>query len=206
MPNDKRAISVTELINTKFKVMEFKGAWKRALGQPELSGTWIVYGNPKNGKTRFVLQLCKYLTQFTRVGYDSLEEGVSVSFTQAIKEVNMLDVKCGFVIYDKEPVAMLRERLKKQKAPGVVVIDSLQYTGLTYSDYKKLKDEFRNKLFIFISHAEGREPAGRVAKSVKYDANIIIRVEGFRAFATGRYGGGDPYTIWEEGALKYWQE
>jgi len=68
MPNDKRAISVTELINTKFKVMEFKGAWKRALGQPELSGTWIVYGNPKNGKTRFVLQLCKYLTQFTRVG------------------------------------------------------------------------------------------------------------------------------------------
>jgi len=45
-----------------------------------------------------------------------------------------------------------------------------------------------------------------VAKSVKYDANIIIRVEGFRAFATGRYGGGDPYTIWEEGALKYWQE
>lgn len=204
MPPDKRAISVTELLNTKFKIMEFKGEFKRALGQPELSGTWIVYGNPKNGKTRFVLQLCKYLTQFTRVGYDSLEEGVSVSFTQAIREVGMQEARCGFVIYDKEPIASLRDRLTRQKAPGVVVIDSLQYTGLTYSEYKKLKDEFRNKLFIFISHAEGREPAGRVARSVKYDANIIIRVEGFRAFATGRYGGGEAYTIWEDGAIKYY--
>lgn len=203
MSVDKRAISVTELINTKFRIMHFEGSWKRTLGSPELSGSWIVYGPPKNGKTRFVLQLCKYLTQFARVGYNSLEEGVSESLMKAFKEVGMEEVKCGIVLYDKESITVLKERLRKQKSPKVVVIDSLQYSGLSYPDYKKLKDEFRDKLFIFISHADGKEPMGRTARAVKYDANIIIHVQGFKASANGRYGGGEPYTIWEEGALKY---
>lgn len=203
MAGEKRAVSVTELLTTKFRIMEFTGAWKDSLGQPELSGTWIVYGPPKNGKTRFVLQLCKYLTNYTRVAYNSLEEGVSVSLREAFMEVGMQDVKHGIVLLDREQIPSLKERLRRQKSPGVIVIDSLQYTGMTYSEYKKLKDEFRNKLFVFISHSEGREPAGRVAKAVRYDANITIRVEGFKAFPNGRYGGGEPFTIWDEGAAKY---
>lgn len=205
MAHEKRAVSVTELLTTKFKIMEFTGNWRSSLGQPELSGTWIVYGPPKNGKTRFVLLLCKYLAGFTRVAYNSLEEGVSVSFAEAVREVGMEEVKQNFILLDAEQIAELRTRLRKQKSPGIVVIDSLQYTGITYAEYRKLKSEFRNKLFIFISHSEGREPAGRVAKAVRYDANITIRVEGFKAFPNGRYGGGEPFVIWDEGSVKYWQ-
>jgi hypothetical protein len=86
----------------------------------------------------------------------------------------------------------------------VVIIDSLQYTGLTYSDYKSIRDEFRGKLFIFISHAEGREPRGNVGKSVKYDANVKIYVEGYKAMPQSRYGGNKELIVWEKGANEYW--
>jgi len=108
-----------------------------------------------------------------------------------------------FILLDKEPIDELITRLEKKKGPDVVIIDSLQYTGMSYKEYKILKDRFRNKLFIFISHAEGSHPEGRVAKSVRYDAFVKIWVEGFVAYPSGRYGGSEPYTIWDEGADNY---
>ena len=77
---------------------------------------------------------------------------------------------------------------------------------MTYNDYKKLKEQFRKKLFVFISHADGKDPAGRSAKSVRYDCNCKIRVEGYRAMIVSRYGGGKPIDIWAEGAARYWGE
>ncbi len=78
------------------------------------------------------------------------------------------------------------------------MIDSLQYTGMTFEAYKELLERFPKKLFVFISHADGREPAGRIATQVKFNANIKIRVSGFTAYAISRYGGGVPYTISDE--------
>ena len=80
-----RAASLDQVLRTRFKVLPFEGEWKDAIGCPELTGSWIIWGNSGNGKTRFALQLCKYLCQFGRVAYDSLEEGVSVSLVKAIK-------------------------------------------------------------------------------------------------------------------------
>ena len=40
-----------------------------------------------------------------------------------------------------------------------------------------------------------------------YDATLKIWVEGFKAFSKGRFiGEKGNYTIWEEGANKYWGE
>jgi hypothetical protein len=143
--------------------------------------------------------LGKYLTQFGRVAYNSLEEGISQSLKRAIMDCGLVGVR-RFILLDKEPITDLILRLQKPKSPDVVFIDSIQYSGLNYRDYRQLRDTNRNKLFIFISHADGKEPAGRTAKSVRYDANIKIYVEGYRAFAASRYGGGEPFTIWEDGA------
>jgi hypothetical protein len=73
---------------------------------------------------------------------------------------------------------------------------------MNYSDYKKLRDNFRGKLFILVSHAEGKLPEGRVAKNIRFDAMVKIWVEGYMAWPVSRYGGGEPYIIWEEGAEK----
>lgn len=201
---NSRAKSVTDLLTMRFKEVPFEGKWLASFGKPELSGSWLIWGNSGNGKTRLAMALCKYLTAFGRVAYNSLEEGASLSTQRAVREIGMDDVKRRFILLDKEPMNELIERLKKRKSPDIVVIDSVQYSGLNYRDYKQLRDQFRNKLFILISHAEGKEPAGRVAKSIRFDAFVKIRVEGYRADVVSRYGGGNSFVIWEQGAEEYW--
>ena len=202
----KRAVSIHRLFNTDIQSLEFTGSWLESIGRPELTGTWLVWGGSGNGKTRFALQLAKYLTTFgKKVAYDSLEEGVSLSMRNAIADCNMQEVSRRFMLLDKESIAELIARLESPRSPQVIIIDSIQYTGLNYADYKKLRDKFRSKLFILISHAEGSQPAGRVAKSIRFDAFVKIWIEGYKAFPMSRYGGGEPYTIWEEGALSYTQ-
>ncbi|MCK5015827.1 MAG: hypothetical protein KAS32_02045 [Candidatus Peribacteraceae bacterium] len=200
----QRAKSVSELLTKKFKTMPFDGDWYASIGKPELAGTWIIWGNSGNGKTRFALQLCKYLTQFGKVAFNSLEEGASLSMRKAFTETGMEEVKRRLVLLDQEPISELFERLSKHKSPDIIAIDSLQYTGMKYKDYRTLRETFPKKLFILISHADGKEPAGRVAKSIRFDAFVKIRVEGYKAFPVSRYGGGEPYIIWHEGADSYW--
>ena len=199
-----RALSVNDLLNAKHNTMKFEGVWHEAIGNPELRGAWLIWGNSANGKTRFTLQLCKYLTRFGRVAYDSLEEGASRSMQDAFRDLNMAEVSRRLILLDQEPVADLKERLRKRRSPEIIVIDSIQYSGMNYKDYIRLKDEFKNKLFILISHADGKHPQGRVAKSIRYDSFVKIWVEGYAAFPQSRYGGGTPYIIWEQGALDYW--
>lgn len=199
----KRALSIRDIQCYKPEVMDFDGEWLASIGKPELTGSWIIWGGSANGKTRFALQLAKYLSRFGKVVYDSLEEGLSLSMQKAIEDVGMSDAKRNFHLLDKETLPELEARLEKQRSAQVVIIDSLQYTGLTYTDYKRLRDRFRHKLFIFVSHAEGQNPKGNVGKSVKYDAFVKIYVEGYTAYPQSRYGGGQPYVIWAEGARQY---
>lgn len=199
----KRALTITDIRNYKTKTYLLDGGLDLALGEVELTGSWIVWGGSANGKTRFALQLAKALAKHVRVAYDSLEEGLSLSMQHAIEDVGFADVKRNFILLDGEGVDELKERLRKQRSPKVVIIDSLQYTGLTYTEYKALRDEFRSKLFIWISHADGHNPKGAVADGVKFDAFVKVYVEGYRAYPQSRYGGNVPYTVWPEGAAKY---
>lgn len=200
MMSTRRAIPVNELLSTKFRGLPFEGKWYESFGCPELTGTWIIWGNSGNGKTRFALQLAKYLAGFCKVAYNSLEEGISLSLRTAIEQVNFNGSGKNLLLLDKEPVSELMTRLARPRSPEVVIIDSLQYTGMSYKEYKVLRDRYRRKLFVLISHAEGKMPEGRVAKSVRFDAMCKIWIEGYVAYPVSRYGGGEPYVIWEEGA------
>jgi hypothetical protein len=87
-----------------------------------------------------------------------------------------------------------------------MVIDSIQYAGLTYERYKRLKEKHRSKLIVLVSHADGKMPEGRSSKKIMYDATLKIWCEGYRAISKGRYIGpnGGTFTIWEDGSAKYW--
>ncbi|MFK5855409.1 MAG: DnaB-like helicase C-terminal domain-containing protein [Bacteroidota bacterium] len=200
----RRAITVEQLIDTKFDTMQFEGLWEASFGIPERSGVWIIWGHSGNGKTRFAMQLAKYLTNFGKVLYNTLEEGARKSMQRVVTDENMKQVSSRFLVLHREPIEELKERLRKRKSAEIIIIDSYQYTDLTKRQYIELKEEFDKKLFIFISHAEGKHPEGRAAKFVRYDADIKIRIEGYKAFPVSRYGGGKPYTIWHDGAEKYW--
>ena len=196
----KRALTVNEIRNFKPVELNFEGKWKDSIGTPELTGTWLIWGNSANGKTRFALQLAKYLTNFRRVAYNSLEEGLSKSMKEAIIDTGL---NKNFVLLDKEPVEELKSRLRKRRSPDVILIDSLQYTGLSYGQYKELRKEFPHKLFIFISHAEGNEPKGNVARSIRYDAFVKIPVIGYAAYPQSRFGGGEKYVVWKHGHERF---
>ena len=72
----KRALSVRDVLAYKPRLLEF-GKWLASIGKPELTGSWMIWGNSSNGKTSFCLQLAKYLSKFGRVAYNSLEEGMT---------------------------------------------------------------------------------------------------------------------------------
>ena len=202
----RRAYNVHQIRQFRPATLDFDGEWLASIGRPERTGSWLIWGKSANGKTRFALQLARYLCKFGRVAYDSLEEGLSLTMQHAIAEVGFSDGKAkrNFTLLDKEPIEELAERLRREKAPKIVIIDSLQYTGMTYTAYKALRDENPGKLLIFISHADGAEPKGNVANSVKFDANVKIYVEGYRAMPQSRYGGGQPYDVWPQKSAEYW--
>jgi hypothetical protein len=201
----KRAVSVSELLNTSFKVMDFSPEWEEYFGRPERSGCWLVWGPPHNGKTGFLLKLAKFLTNFGVVAYNSLEEGVSESLKRACVRENMLVCGNRFRILDKEPIEDLEIRLMKRRSPDIVMIDSVQYTELNKRTAKTFIDKFPNKLFIFISHASGKVPDGRTAHALRFHADVKIWVEGYKANIESRFGGdkSKQFTIWKEGAELY---
>lgn len=200
-----RALSAREVLAQRKQTFPFEGEWRKAFAQPERSGVWFVWGNSGNGKSSFVMQLCRELAKYDRVLYNSLEEADSKTMQDSLRRHNMADVGRAFHLLAGESIPELSQRLLRRKSPNIIVIDSFQYTQMSYRDYIALKEAHRDKLFIFISHAKGKLPRGGAAESVMYDASLKIWVEGFRAYSKGRFiGERGYYTVWDEGAERYW--
>ncbi len=196
----KRAKSVANVLDYKPDVYGFQGNWRKSIGQPERGCSIAIWGDSGNGKTTFAFQLCKYLATFDRFYYNSLEEGLSKTIQDTYTLLNMAEVNGRFILGDKEPMDEMTDRLSRKNSPNAYAIDSVQYSNLTYEDYKALREKFPRKTIITISHADGKMPAGATAKSIMYNADVKIRVDGFRAFIRTRFGGGRPYDIWPEEA------
>ena len=199
-----RAISNKNVLTAKFEVAEFDGAFLASFGKPELRGAWIIYGGSGSGKTSFVMQVCKYLTRFRRVAYDSLEQAVPVA-PKGMGARGMEEVGNRIILLNKESLKDLRLRLAKKQSPDVVVVDSVHYwLGLKMSDYINLRNDFPDKLFIFVSHEKGGQPDGKLAQKIRYDSDIKIRVRATRHSSTTRYEvaergeGGADFIIWEQ--------
>ena len=203
----KRAISVDELLHKRFKTMQFEGEWSVSMGAVvERSGSWIIYGESGHGKTDFSLQLAKYLTNFGKVAYDTIEEGARLTFQKALSRQQFTKQERRRFVILNESIDELRARLKKQKSPDFIFIDSLQFSFITKKQYAALVEEFPTKLFIWISHAEGKKPQGTLGIWVEYHSDIKMRVEGFRTLVKSRYEGGEDFIINEDLAAKYWNE
>jgi hypothetical protein len=202
----KKALSMVDLMRKNREVYAFEGALQEAFGQPEQNGVWFIWGRSGNGKTSFVLQLCKELTHYGKVAYDSLEEGDSLTMQNALMRVGMGDVGRRFILLN-ESLKELDTRLKRRRSPDIVVVDSFQYAHIDLKQYEEFIEQHKNKLIIFVSQADGLKPWGRTAQSAMYSASLKIWVEGYRAISKGRYRGNlGYYTIWAEKAEEYWNK
>lgn len=199
----KIKLSAKELADMQFAELDFEGEWKAFIGKPERRGTWMIWGESASGKTTLSVMLAKYLAELgLTVGYVSFEEGASKSIQMAFDRVAMQSESRRVSLYFNIDFAEMLETMKRQRSPKVIIIDSLQYTGLSYEQYKRMKRQFAKKLFIFVSHAKNKEPRGSVAMKIKYDAGVKIMVDGFVAYPNSRYGGGEPFIINKEKAIQ----
>lgn len=201
-----RAKTVYEMMSTKFDQIPFEGRWKDSFGQPQTTGIWFAWGNSGNGKTTFSLTLAQELSKFGRVYYNSLEEGNRLSLARSIQNAD-LDTEARDILFISESIEELAVRLRKRRSPKIVFIDSFQYADFNRKSYLEFKYEFYNKkLIVFMSHANGRKPVGRTADFARYDADVKIWIEGFRAHVTSRSFKTSPFEIWPEGAARYYGE
>jgi adenosyl cobinamide kinase/adenosyl cobinamide phosphate guanylyltransferase len=205
-----RAVSVSNLLNKKYELLDFKGEWYDAYRQPCKHGVWLVKGDSGNGKTSFALQLVKCLAELDlKVDYLSMEEGDDHTMQLAVETANLKDVKGRFKILLPESPEHLSLRLKKHRSADVVIIDTVQYWcemyKFSFKQFLELKKAHPNKLFVFFSHVKNGVPDGSVANKIYRDASLKIDVTGFRAISKGRYIGKKGfYTVWDEGADEYW--
>lgn len=206
-----KALSPAEMDRMTFELLPWSEEWVRAFGRPEARGVWIIWGLSGSGKTSFAMQLGKELAKYYRVAYNSLEQGRSLTMQMIMRRHRMTEVRKGSWGLISEDIQVLEQRLQSRGAPDVVIIDSVQYTDLNRSGglqrYKELAERYKDKLLIFISHADGRNLDGSIAEKIAYDADMKIYLEGYRAISKGRIFGEAPdayYTIWAEGAARYW--
>ncbi|MEC3875968.1 ATP-binding protein [Chryseobacterium salviniae] len=203
-----KAISSTDLLSKKYDLIQWEGEWYDNFEEPEASGTWFISGQSGMGKTSFMLELAKQLSNFGRVLFNSLEEGTSRTMQKAWKRHQVAEKGRKIQLIQEKPDELIA-RLDKRESPKFIIIDSFQYTGLNFDQYLAIKKKFPNKLFIYNSQMDGSKPMGKVATKILYDADLKIWVEGFKAFSKGRYLGeyaAEGLTIWEEGAQRYWNK
>ena len=205
-----KAISNRDVAAARFETVPFEGEWLAAIGRPELRGSWLVFGQSGSGKTTFALQLARYLSRFARVAYNTLEQGLSLSFQSAWIRAGMEEAGSAIVVLDKEPLSQLRQRLAKRRSPQVVIIDSLTaLPGFTRKDYLSLVGGFPGKLFVFLAHERKGLPDPAIAETVRRLSEVKIYVEGFRAHISSRYAcpergeGVRDYILWRQGADEY---
>jgi DNA replication protein DnaC len=201
----KKALSIKDIMNRKYETVPFTDEWLEAFGEPEHVGVWFIWGASGSGKSSFAMQLCVELCKHGKVLYNSLEEGSSLSFRNRLEKVKDKINPRRFNVVS-EGIEELSDRLKRRRSADFVVIDSFQYSRLNYDTYQKFKERHSNKLIIFTSHAEGKRPAGRPAKSVMFDADLKIFVDAFQAKSNGRFIGnnGGYFTVWQEGEWNTW--
>lgn len=167
----------------------------------------FIWGGSGDGKTTFSVELIKQLSPLGRILHLAYEEGFNSSLKMALMRAGVHELD-GYEIMDTCTFDELLYLLNKRNSPRIVVIDSFQYARYTKHEWLLLKDKFvkgrKKKIFIVISHADGKKPRGSVAVDAMYDAQIKVLVKSKIAFVKSRYEGDRNYVIWEEGAKAYW--
>ena len=176
----------------------------RGFGLPTVNETWLIHGQSGSGKSSFVMQLARKLTEYGTVLFMSYEEGVGQSFQKRIARFKMNEVQGRFRIATSDTIEELTARLRCKKSPRFVIIDSFQAAGWEYPETESLIKSFPRKCFIFISQEHKGQPMGKAAVRLKFFAGVKVRVSGYKAYCQGRFipAPGVYYPVWTEGILK----
>lgn len=209
-----KVLGVKQFHQKTFKLLDLKKSkFKGLLGDVPKFFNVVIYGYSGNGKTEFCIQLAKELTHYGKVLWLSYEQRHGYDLQKATKRNDMQNESGNFLIADPisdlpEGVSYLEDLdnyLKKRNSADYIFIDSLDYTGLTKSDYFFLKEKYEGKKsLIFIAHAH---KSGKMKKAISddvlFDGGMGILIRDFIAIPEkNRFGGTESYVVYEKEARK----
>lgn len=204
----KRAYGPREMMRFKSVPLPWDGEWQRVFGNPEINDMWFISGPSASGKSSFCMQLAKKLCEYGSVLYVSVEEGKKMSFCQRLRRYHMEEVQSKFRVTINGDLENLRETLHKRKSARFIILDSFQNLQILHNwNFKSALDlmmEFPHKSFIFISQEYKSEPKGKAAGSLKYQASVKVRVNGYKAVCQGRFikEAGAEFKVWQDGLIQ----
>lgn len=206
-----KVLSISNIESIRHEYLDFTGEWYEAFGRPERSGCWIIYGKSGTGKSSFALQLARQMDELgLRVLFLTLEMGTCADFQADLRTVGIRSGVNKITFVESCTIDELDDYLSRQRSPDVVFIDSVQYfekqCGATSEGIIRLRKKYPRKIFVFVSHVDGKEVEGKTAYDVKRDSYKRIYVEGWKASYTGRGKGGPQgyYVVWADGYRRYW--
>ncbi len=191
-----KTISIDALLNRKYQTYDIAPDWISAIGLPERNFRMLVFGHPGNGKTTFVLKLCKELTKHGKVYYNSIEQGEGKSLQDVVSLVDFTDAnKNNMKFGDRDSYDEMLEKLNDNRAK-FVVIDSLHYMNLTTGQYKQMVAKYPKIAFIIIAwEGSGGKPKGEFAKAIHFMVDVKTHVKNGTAYTQSRFGATKPYHI-----------
>jgi hypothetical protein len=199
-----KSIGIKGLLARNFDVYGIEDEWIKIFGDMGKPFTGLVYGHPKNGKTYFMLKFCKYMTRFTKVYYNSVEQGESKTLQDAMIALKMDAIEDGkFILGDRDGFDDMMLKLETNRA-GLVVIDSRDVMNMTVKQWVKLTTTYKRKSFILVCWESAKKPAGKYAKDILYLVDWYTHVTNFIAVTRSRFNNEvSTVNTWPERKQQY---
>lgn len=200
---NKRTIGIKSLSERKFESIDLPPEWMVHLGEDIVKRFDLcVTGDAGHGKSTYVLKLCKVLSRFGKVFYNSAEQGFSQTLKTNIKIVDLTAQSGRIMFGDRLSFEELKAKLKtKTFHCSYLVIDSRDYMSLTFKQFQELK-ELRPKtmgIIVVCWSNGGSRPTSTDGGAIHYACDIKVHVEDFAAYASTRFGASEPYVIYDKG-------
>lgn len=204
-----KGVSIDRLKKMTFHNYNFEGSWKDSFGNPPIDAQWMIYGESGNGKTEFCVQLAEYYTNFGRVAYISLEQGVGSTIQQPFSRYefkNQYDCK----LYRRSNRKLssyeeVKEFVEKTNF-RIIIIDSLDYMKAKAIDYIELSEiaKRRKRTLINVAWGKGEKPKSSAGEDIEFMVDEKLHVKKYAIpEPKSRCGGNMPFVIWEEKAKEY---
>jgi hypothetical protein len=198
-------IKFSTLENKDFKVLPFTGVWYDSFGCPARDCKWFIYAKSGSGKTSFMIQLAAYMANFyKKVGYVSIEEGISESFKKAVRRADNAEKENynRIYLYDRATLDELIQEIETRKTVKFWIIDSIDSLQMTPQDIIKITSicKKQGKGLAMVGFSDGKNPKTPAGVFCKYDADIKLIVDRFIIEdCNSRYGGNrQPFVINEQ--------
>lgn len=175
--------------------------WLNHIGEIAEGSRILIKGDPKNGKTEYLMKLCKTLIVDAgyKVNFNSTEQGKSKSLQAAFFRNEMDLLPNGkFMLCDKTQnnFAVWFKRLQRPNQGNVIVLDSMDYMNLSITELKQLLERFPRKTIILVAWM-----VNPILRQASHLMDTIVHIKDFKANPISRLGGNKQMVIWDKKTL-----